>query len=124
MPMSWLMPAFCVQRSALAEMTAVESALGVIFSTRCVASIVCQVVPSLSLSWYWLVLAMVYTDPVITADAVQLAVPPLESVTVTVTDRVPAEVKAWVAITVAAVGVPDAGTVVGPVPSAQSMVAL
>src|SRR6266566_3419013 len=122
MPMSWLMPASCVQRSALAEMTAVESALGVIFSTRCVASIVCQVVPSLSLSWYWLVLAMVYTDPVITADAVQVAVPPLESVTVT--DRVPAEVKAWVAITVAAVGVPDAGTVVVLVPSSQSMVAL
>src|SRR6202022_1206535 len=91
MPMSWLIPAFCVQRSALAERIAVELAAGVIFSTRWVASIGCQGLPSLFCHPYWVVLMVVYTAPVIVAGTVQEALPPVRSATVTVTVKVPAE---------------------------------
>src|ERR1700694_61903 len=100
-PMSWLMPAFCVQRSALAERIAVELAAGVIFSTRWVASIGCQALPSLFCNAYWLLLMVVYTDPGIVARTVEEAIPPVRAAPGTVTGEVPAGAKAWVAITVA-----------------------
>src|ERR1700694_4670275 len=60
MPRSWLMPAFAVQRSALALNTAVAVACGVTVSVRLVGSRSTHVAPSLLVSQYCCAAIAVY----------------------------------------------------------------
>src|SRR3984893_8072874 len=80
MPMSWLIPAAAVQRSALALSVATQLLLGVISSLRLVASMSAQVEPSLLVSEYCALLtASILAPPVGTTQSEsrvgELAVP-------------------------------------------------
>src|SRR2546425_7616679 len=58
MPMSWLKPAFAVQRSTLPPRITLQSLTGVKLKVNLNESMVCQVVPLLPLSVYWDVLTL------------------------------------------------------------------
>src|ERR1700682_5763469 len=66
MPMSWLTPAFCVHRSALALSSADPAAAGVKVIERALASMSFHVLPSLPVSRYW--------DPLLTLCRLRLVV--------------------------------------------------